>query len=586
MLRAVGLIKEGLRYRTPYQLGCFEMEKPLWAESLVDTISGTPDDTTYGQLYNYVNPRYEDACMNWTETKPCMSGLGFYSYVNWTKVADGETISMFTCFNFCVSKGMDVAGVEYGQICRCGTTAVNRLFLKEPGLYDGSSFNRLGLTFQPEYLIPTNQMPHSPRGWKPPNPRQCPLQVARYDGIYVDEAVPRGYWRLSADDVTYFNSMKYGKATLTPQTEADLADYADPTVPEDKPLGWGPWDHRDCEKDRCDFNPKWPYRTLGIHLGQKEKFWEYVEVWYKFVNVTQSMKETFRLAAEHFTRYTCISWREVDHTKTLTTPGVRPVVQVGVWNDKQSCAVKKFAPGDKLYLKFDMGTCSQTVAYGEVLNQMMRVLGVRAEHNRPDATKTFRGKGPYLLVRWDHYHDWGNSGHSTAGLDITLWQHSSVWDYTGSSKVGYAPYDFDSITHIGSSLGNRVNGTWVFNKNTGRAFITRPLEMMSRVGQRIGLSKGDIMQLNDVYACKTRNQEPPLQFSDPNVSVKYGALFGSGIGWLLGGIYSGLDVLQKMFLGGLSGASVGHVLGWRMWEQNVDYFDWWKVLVPTLGDKD
>eukprot|EP00435_Cladocopium_sp_Y103_P071636 s526_g38.t1 len=60
----------------------------------------------------------EMTCVNWTQESPCHSGLPFFRMVS-------NEMSTETCFEFCLSKGLDLFGLVKGVECRCGASRLN-----------------------------------------------------------------------------------------------------------------------------------------------------------------------------------------------------------------------------------------------------------------------------------------------------------------------------------------------------------------------------------------------------------------------------------------------------------------------------
>ena len=105
------------------------------------------------------------------------------------------------------------------------------------------------------------------------------------------------------------------------------------------------------------------------------------------------------------------------------------------------------------------------------------------EQKRPDAMQEYHGKGPHLIINWDMIEpgwesQWYGDDESYIG---------STDDGAGDPRVGYAPYDWDSIMHY------PLQG-----KGT-----TNPPGNEHRLGARTiasTLSPGDIRQVHDM--CK------------------------------------------------------------------------------------
>lgn len=105
---------------------------------------------------------------------------------------------------------------------------------------------------------------------------------------------------------------------------------------------------------------------------------------------------------------------------------------------------------------------------GIIIHELLHALGYIHMHNRPDRDK-------YVKILWKNIAP----------------QWFSEFDKVNPSNFNHlgTPYDYQSIMHY---------GTTAFTKNGKVTILTKNGE---RIGQRFGLSKGDIKRINNKYKC-------------------------------------------------------------------------------------
>merc|ERR1719220_1208421 len=110
------------------------------------------------------------------------------------------------------------------------------------------------------------------------------------------------------------------------------------------------------------------------------------------------------------------------------------------------------------------------------------------EQKRPDATASYHGHGPFLTMYWGNIPDKWVPQYLKSDLSYT----GSADDGPEDPHVGYAEYDFASIMHYPG----------------GSRYDTIPANKESLVGNRRHLTPGDIEQINDLYQCKPKAENP------------------------------------------------------------------------------
>jgi len=426
------LAAEELTYAKTYEeVGCFAFEPPP-----VD--SEKFDEEPSMDLY----------CQGWTQTELCSSGLPFYAE---------EIKSTATCFDFCLSKGMDIFGIDSNGICRCGALPLNKeVWHRETP--------RAGLAFDPALLSPASD-------------QDCPLKVFRYSGAYVSGGVPPLFTDIRVQDLEYTDSIveahrvgeeieedgndlpKEANSKEDGTRVANTAGWERPCWPGDCGPGRGPW------QQRQDFPPP----------GKADHWKQYVIIDYYFeTNVDDIRKEAFRAAVEEWRNKTCINLIE----KPSIANG--PHIKVGIYNTG-SCYLSGMGYGVS---QINLGWCNSMRQFGSIVHEIGHAVGMNHEQKRPDATMNYHGHGPKLQMYWHNIDSrW------------TPQYLPDMWSYVGSAndgaddpQVGYAPYDFGSIMHYPG----------------GSAFDTIPADKERLVGNRRTLTDSDVLQIHDMYQCHRR----------------------------------------------------------------------------------
>lgn len=113
--------------------------------------------------------------------------------------------------------------------------------------------------------------------------------------------------------------------------------------------------------------------------------------------------------------------------------------------------------------------CIVFYVQGIIIHELLHALGYIHMHNRPDRDK-------YVKIMWKNIAP----------------QWFSEFDKVNPSNFNHlgTPYDYQSIMHYGATA---------FTKNGKVTILTRNGE---HIGQRFGLSQGDIRRINNKYNCK------------------------------------------------------------------------------------
>jgi len=435
----------------------------LWPDSsvrcLIDyeelgCITKDPDDEVGKDGSKY----FDKTCMKWKSSKPCRGGLPFYRM-------HSDAMSPGLCMEFCMGKGFDIAGIADGEECRCGASVLNSAswHMTKP---------RPGLTM-------AGMPKHLPE-------EQCHIHVFRYLGQFEMGGIPSAVAiGLMEQDVTYIDSIVKGKEIEEESLEDGIMngighpfEQGTSKVPVGK-KGKPNW-NRPCYPKNCGpGDGLWPRREKEARSGVKDIWQEYVTVKYRFnKNIDRVRRELIRVAAEKWRIVTCMNF--VEDSKDY---------DIRITKNEDGCHVigLGYNPDSKNIV--NLGWCNSMRFLGNVIHELGHVVGLNHEQERADAVRKYHGKGPHMKVKW----------HNLEGP----WKYQFMPDnkaYTGSADdgegdphVGYSDYDFGSIMHYPAR----------------NFFDTIPKSARRMTGQRSRLSIGDILQVNDMYQCKTKNGEVP-----------------------------------------------------------------------------
>jgi len=443
------------------------------------------------------NSHFDMACKSLTGSAKCRYGLPFYSFI---KNSTTENMTTKTCFDNCTSRGLDVFGILQSKACACGASKLNKVMWSK-----ASTKRKQQLVFDSEVFSELEE-------WSPLDGSTdltgCPLRLYRYSGPFDSGALPEELiGDLLISDQEYRDTIATGNET-DEEAEEDGASADDDNENNSTSTNETKNETQDevsevayqhCWPNSCGAGKPWSNRTSknpSSALDSKNKWFEYVIINYVFTpGLKASRKDVFRRAAAEWENHTC-----VDFVERNATPDNPYYLRVGFYNNswKGSCYVqgKGFPPFNTGYgwgpSIMHLGWCNNMAHLGNVMHELGHVLGLAHTQQRPDATKEFKGHGPYLKMYWDN---------------AKLSQYKSKPNaYIGSGddsngswvdpKVGYAPYDFGSIMHYGGGV-----------HSDKPAFKTIPEDKADKVGNRKHLSQGDIDAVNDMYQCAVRTSE-------------------------------------------------------------------------------
>lgn len=117
---------------------------------------------------------------------------------------------------------------------------------------------------------------------------------------------------------------------------------------------------------------------------------------------------------------------------------------------------------------------------GIIMHELLHALGYIHMHSRPDRDK-------YVNILWKNIQPKWFSEFNRVNPNIFM--------HLGT------PYDYHSIMHYGSTA---------FTKNGGVTIMPKNEAYLHTIGQRGGLSEGDIKRINNRYKCKVEKAYPQL----------------------------------------------------------------------------
>jgi Astacin (Peptidase family M12A) len=117
---------------------------------------------------------------------------------------------------------------------------------------------------------------------------------------------------------------------------------------------------------------------------------------------------------------------------------------------------------------------------GIIMHELLHALGYIHMHSRPDRDK-------YVKIQWNNIQPKWFSEFNRVNPNIFM--------HLGT------PYDYQSIMHYGSTA---------FTKNGGHTIVPKNEAYLNVIGQRGGLSEGDIKRINNRYKCKVERAYPQL----------------------------------------------------------------------------
>ncbi|KAK7865057.1 hypothetical protein R5R35_007184 [Gryllus longicercus] len=169
-------------------------------------------------------------------------------------------------------------------------------------------------------------------------------------------------------------------------------------------------------------------------------------------------QELLQEAFRHYHEFTCIKF----------VPYTNQPDYIYITSSSTGCWSSVGRVGGMQEVNLQSPGCTSTV--GTPIHELMHALGFLHEQNRWERDR-------YVTIHWENIQQGREDNFQAATKESTD-------DYG-------VPYDYDSVMHYSANA---------FTKN-GRPTIV-PMDSNAQLGQRRGLSKGDIKKLNSMYGCK------------------------------------------------------------------------------------
>lgn len=393
-------------------------------------------------------------CQGWAHyDTPCHAGLPFGAFTK----PDGSSMDPAYCGAKCVAMGLDAFGIEHGTKCRCGPLAVNLNVW-------GDSAVRNELVMRPDHLKVYTQ-----------NASVCPLKVYHYTGPYENEGIPHSLQLEDLEVEAYFQRVFNNEVILADNEEGGHDfEYENTDLPVGNP------EDRSCYPSECTAGKLWIQNGSRVADGT---------IWAEKTIVPivldemldQSRKDVLIDAIAEIGSKTCVDFKDV----TGNIPPGKFLAVVGPASDADAhhCYTKGLGmpPPYVPHAYFEMGTCNNAEHIGNVLHILLEVLGIGPEQMRPDALLEFNGKGPFIYSV-----DYGMASLEARFNSGTQSKFAPIATSFMGSGGNYKPFDYESV---------------MMTSNVHKFLFGVPVAVANEVGQRHGLSDGDVAMINEIYGC-------------------------------------------------------------------------------------
>ncbi|XP_065829640.1 protein SpAN-like isoform X2 [Oscarella lobularis] len=221
-------------------------------------------------------------------------------------------------------------------------------------------------------------------------------------------------------------------------------------------------------------------RTRRAVMNEYHRLWDEAIVPYKFdSSYDETMKSKVHEAIRHWEENTCL--RFVPHVVRCATYRGDDYVLFTATRNTKECQSWVGRKGGEQVIQLDFD--NETNLFCSAMHEIGHAIGFWHEHTRPD-------RDEYVKIIWDNIRE-GKKGNF----------YERKASEINSLNVSY---DYDSIMHYGAHT---------LTKNGGKT-MTAPGSLLhherekieKRMGQRLGLSEGDIKQANLLYQCQERTK--------------------------------------------------------------------------------
>lgn len=408
---------------TPSSLGCYPA---IREEDL-----GSDADVTDMNMF-------DQHCIEYPDEHHCRMGLPFFRRIMQT----GQ--SMTDCASFCMSKMMDLSGISSSpsgqRFCRCGASENDILIWGDDAA-------------RPNLLLPTHLR----------NSEGCSMVIYKTPKNNNMDFLA-AHMEMNDKESRYVAAVRMGMNRGYLHEDEHSTDYTGPEQPNSGQAN--DENYRACFPYACASGGVWTNKVDGI-----------VTINYYFdTGLGTAAKSTFREAIESYETKTCIRFRESSS---------RPTVKVHSSNPS-SCSATVGYPGMWGEGNLNMGWCNTMTSVGNVVHELGHIIGRTHTQRRPDATRQYKGKGPYLKINWQNVPSNWKSQYSPSSSAYI----GSNYQGAGDPFEGHADYDYTSIMSYGP--GGVGAGA--------RMEALNPAYQWS-MGQRNGMSAADVLTVKDMYQC-------------------------------------------------------------------------------------
>ncbi|CAJ1404240.1 unnamed protein product [Effrenium voratum] len=316
----------------------------------------------------------DDTCIHHNTDEPCNGGLPFFRMKS-------NSVTVGTCYAFCLGNGLDLFGLTAGGECRCGASRLNKAVWRDakprPGL----------------------ELP-KPRG-SCTMEEQCPLRVYRWLGPFASGGVPEHLQAENEEQNIYIQSVARGKQVLQEEdTDHSVLENEDGQLegalaePEALLQNEAPWDRLCNDNPGCNAGKPWTDRVSAAPEGVVDRWEDYVVIPYYFMFEGDSTRrEAFRAAAKMWMDQTCIVFKEYPDDTTLT-----PILKAKSASSGCSATLGKTNSGSTV----KMGWCNSITKKGNIAHEIGHAMGAHHTMKRADAGEAYEGHGPHLKVYWEN----------------------------------------------------------------------------------------------------------------------------------------------------------------------------------------
>lgn len=447
-------------------LGCF----PLAA----DDEGAVPDPT-----------QSDRTCITYRGPHSCRSGLPFYRY------SSPGFLHPDFCMQLCLAKGFDIFGIVAPKRgggnpeCRCSASTANIQ------VWHGQSI-------RPQLVLPSAFSGPLPQGL------ECPVRVWQYDKAYVARTggTPLEHLSIFLADELYVDSIIDGRDRSN--IEYEDSSFSLTNIESDRDglqegssrphIGkmdnieqekGGPIFERDCSLEQCAGGRPWGRK---IYLAFTKDVLNDNIIHSGVLKAAQRISDHVPcITFEVLSQTRAYTKEDFGYTRWTTVSPSDGTILIGHEGRDSGCFTQGIGfPGAYGMRYINLGWCSTSRHIGTMMHELGHALGMNHQHKRANATRSYRGHGPYVEIDVDMIKE----SAASRGMD----PENAVYQYRKDEKTymgslargGHVPFDYGSIMMYPADAEMRTLPHGRFDHMTG---------------QRRDYSAGDVAQLKDMYGC-------------------------------------------------------------------------------------